>query len=190
VSENEATRVETAAALGIPASTLPAVIPQVTGAFGELFFWPNVIPSVSAARQLLQMVPPSPGWLIVGFGVTELEVAGVLERNAPPPQIPGFAPVGASGVFEVLAKQQLLEPGFVELGFDVLEISYGLLSHTCLDFDLASTKAYDGELNADGLLPNYAAAEHAARVLTKHLDPANPDALTVAKIVCYETAPG
>ena len=88
------------------------------------------------------MVPPSADWLIVGFGVGEDEVAGLLERNAPPAQKPGFAPTGSGGVFEVLAKRQPPERGFVELGFDALEISHGMLWHTCLDFDLSGTKAY------------------------------------------------
>lgn len=190
VSESETTRAEVTTALGIPASSLPALIPQVTGAFEELFFWPNVIPTVSAARQLLQMVPPSPGWLIVGFGVAEDDVAGLLERNAPPAQKPGLAPTGSGGVFEVLANRQPLEPGFVELGFDVLEISYGMLWHTCLDFDLAATEAYEGALNANGLLPESAAATHAARVLMNQLHPANPLIVTAAQIVHYDTESG
>jgi hypothetical protein len=190
VTESEATRAETATALGIPASSLPALISRVTGAFEELFFWPNVIPTVAAARQLLQMVPPSPGWLIVGFGVAEDDVAGLLERNAPPAQKPGFAPTGSGGVFEVLAKRQPLEPGSVELGFDVLEIGYGMLWHTCLDFDLAATRAYAGALNANGLLPDYAAATDAARVLTNQLHAANRGTVTAAQIVHYRAGGG
>jgi len=54
------------------------------------------------------------------------------------------------------------------------EISHGMLWHTCLDFDLSGTKAYEAALNADGLLPDYAAAAHAARVLTNTLQPAPP----------------
>jgi hypothetical protein len=46
---------------GIPASMLPAVIQQVTDAFEDLFFWPNVIPSVSYARQLFQRYRPHDG---------------------------------------------------------------------------------------------------------------------------------
>ena len=187
VSESETTRAEATTALGILASSLPTLIPQVTRAFEELFFWPNVIPTVSAARQLLQMVPPSPGWLVVGFGVAEDDVATLLERNEPPAQKPGFAPTGSGGVFQVLANRKPLEPGFVELGFDVLEISYGMLWHSCLDLDLAATEAYDGALNANGLLPDYAAATHAARVLMNQLHPANPGIVTAAQIVHYDS---
>ena len=91
-THSDATRAENAAALGIPASTLPAVIQQVTDAFEDLFFWPNVIPSVSYARRLLQMVPHSSDWLIVGFGVSDEGARSLLASNAPLPHQPGFAP--------------------------------------------------------------------------------------------------
>jgi len=71
------------------------------------------------------------------------------------------------------------------------EISHGMLWHTCLDFDLSGTKAYEAALNADGLLPDYAAAAHAARVLTNTLQPAPPrGTLTAAQIVRYDTTMG
>jgi hypothetical protein len=41
---------------------------------------------------------------------------------------------------------------------------------------------------ARGLLPNYAAAKHAAQALTNRLDAANPGTVTAAKIVCYDVA--
>jgi hypothetical protein len=183
--QSDATRAESAAALGIPGSALPAVIQQVTDAFEDLFFWPNVIPSVSHARRLLEMVPHSNDWLIVGFGVSEEDSRSLLASNAPLPRQPGFAPTGSGGIFDVLAKRQPLEAGFLELGFDVLEISHGLLWHTSLDFDLRGTKAYDGALNVDGLLPSYPAAQRAARVLTSSLGRGNPSTVTPALIVRY-----
>jgi len=70
------------------------------------------------------------------------------------------------------------------------EISHGMLWHTCLDFDLSGTKAYEAALNADGLLPDYAAAAHAARVLTNTLQPPPRGTLTAAQIVRYDTTMG
>ena len=70
------------------------------------------------------------------------------------------------------------------------EISHGMLWHTCLDFDLSGTKAYEAALNADGLLPDYAAAAHAARVLTNTLQPPPRRTLTAAQIVRYDTTMG
>jgi hypothetical protein len=186
VNESETTRVAIAAALDIPPSALPSLIPQVTDVFEKLFFWPNAIPSVDAARQLLQLVPRSPDWLLVGFAVAAEQVERLLARNAPPPQKPGFAPTGAGGVFKTLAERKPLEPGFVELGFDVLNIDHGMVLQTNLDFDLALTKAYDGILNAEGLLPEYAAARHAAEVLTNRRDLGSPRTMTAAKIVSYD----
>jgi hypothetical protein len=89
-------------------------------------------------------------------------------------------------VFDVLARRQPLEAGFVELGFDVLEISHGLVWHTSLDFDLRGSKAYEGALNGNGLLPNYPAAQGAARLLASHLGRANPGTVIPALIVRYD----
>jgi hypothetical protein len=85
----------------------------------------------------------------------------------------------------MLQKGKPLEPGGVELGFDVLEIGYGLLWHTSLDFDLTAT-AFARTTNAHSLLPDYASAALAAQVLTSRLTPTNPGSLTAAKVVRYD----
>ena len=179
-------RAERAAALDIPGSALPALIPQVTELFDRVFLWPNVIRSVADARQLLQLLPPTPGWLLVAFDVAAQDVEDLLVRNAPAPQIPGFAPTGSGGVFDTLAERKPLEPGFSERGFDVLCIDYGMVFESHLDFDLALTKAYAGPLNADGLLSDYPAAKRAAGVLTNNAAVGTPRTLIAARIVTYE----
>jgi hypothetical protein len=183
--DSDEDRVERAAALDVPASALPDLVPAVTDLFDKLFFWPNVIRSVAAARQLLQLLPATPGWLLIGFGVAADDVQDFLLRNAPPPQVPGFAPTGAGGVFKVLAERKPLEPGFNERGFDVLCIDYGMVLQSHLDFDLALTKAYADPLNAEGLLPDYSAARHAAEVLENNPVVGSPRTLTAARIVTY-----
>lgn len=131
-------------------------------------------------------MPPSPGWLVVGFAVTGEDVEGLVVSNAAEPQKPGFAPTASGGVFGMLAKRKPLEPGFLELGFDVLDIIAGMVWHTNLDFDLTRAGAYDGMLNADGLLPDYAAARRATEVLANQRGVDTPGKLTAAKIVSYD----
>ena len=185
-TESDEDRVERAAALDIPASALPALIPQVTELFERLFFWPNVIRSVAAARELLHLLARTPGWLLIGFDVAPADVEDLLVRNAPAPQVPGFAPTRAGGVFETLSERKPLEPGFSERGFDVLCIGSGMVWHSHLDFDLALTKAYDGALNVDGLLPDYSSARRAAEVLTNNPAVGSPRPFIAARIVTYE----
>jgi hypothetical protein len=73
----------------------------------------------------------------------------------------------------MLQKGKPLEPGGVELGFDILEIGYGLLWHTALDFDLGAT-GFAGTTNAHGFLPDYTSAAIAAHALTSRLASNNP----------------
>jgi hypothetical protein len=184
-SGDEGARLRSAAVLGIPSSALPRLVPRVTAAFDELFFWPNVIPSVDAARALLQFLPASKGWTLLAFGVSGEDAATLMARNAPPPPQPGYAPVGSTGIYATLQKGKPLEPGGVELGFDTLEIGFGLLWHTSLDFDLGATDLA-GTTIAHGLLPDYASAARAAHALTSRLAPNNPGTVTAAQIVRYD----
>jgi hypothetical protein len=184
-SDDDETRSRDAPSLGIPSSALPELVPRATAAFDELFFWPNVIASVDAARALLRFLPASNGWTLLAFAVTGEDAAKLVARNAPPPPHPGYAPAGGTGIYTMLQTGKLLEPGGVELGFDVLEIGYGLLWHTSLDFDLTAT-AFARTANTHGLLPDYASAALAAQVLTSRLAPSNPGTVTAAKIVRYD----
>ena len=186
-SGDDEVRLEAAAALDIPASVVPALIEEVTRLFNERTFgWPNVMPSVAVARQLLQLLPQSPGWLLVGVGLAVEDVDRLLLANAPPAQVPGFAPNGAGGLYELLCERKPLEPGGVELGFDVLNIAHGQVEQSNLDFDLGSLGAYDGALNGDGLFPEFASARRAAQVLTNNAAVGSSCTLTPAQIVLYD----
>jgi len=181
VGETDIERFHCATALGIPESTLPSLIARVTSEFDAgTFGWPNVMPTLAATQTMLRLLPWSPEWLLLAFGIAGDDLGGVLAANAPPPTRPGFAPTGAGGIFEVLSRRVPLEPGFDPIGFDALQISFGFVDETIMDYQLPAI-GYNGAVTTDGLLPDYEAARTVGALL------GTPDrAFTAAIIVSYD----
>jgi hypothetical protein len=175
--ESMEARAAAAAALDIPAADLPVLIAKVTQRHREegTFLWPNVIASVSAARKLLALVTPTPGWLLLGIGVEETEAASLLTRG-PVPR------VGVGGVLPMLGARAPLEPGFRELGYDLIELVSGQIENDQHDFDVRQP------LNADGLFTDYDSAERVAAALGSGPDFSHR--LAIAKVVAYDVNPG
>ncbi len=171
--------------LGIPHELLPALIEKGTAMFDRgVWFWPNVIPSVDTARELLTLIPASADWLLLGFAVAAETVDELIQRNAPPPQARGYAPNGSGGVYLVLREKKPLAPGCTVLGFDILNISDGQLQTASLD-------VFDGPLNSDRLFSDFASAQQAAKVLSDNPRVSKPtQRFTAAMIVSYPLQTG
>jgi len=116
-------RLARAAEFGIDADQLPHAIRWATDHFnGGGFAWPNVFLSAAPARDFRRRFVTATVRLLQ-ISLPEQMLDSFLALTAPPPQQPGYAPVGSIGVHEALAQRSVLTElaerrGFEVLGFD------------------------------------------------------------------------
>jgi len=116
-------RLARAAEFGIDAHHLPDAIRWATDHFnGGGFAWPNVFLSAAPAREFRRRFVTATVRLLQ-ISLPEQMLDSFLALTAPPPQQPGYAPVGSIGVHEALAQRSALTElaerrGFEVLGFD------------------------------------------------------------------------
>ncbi|MGE0454320.1 MAG: hypothetical protein AB7O37_16570 [Vicinamibacteria bacterium] len=117
----ETERLEEAMRCGIPAERLPSAVAWVTQRFDRQFAWSHVFLDREAAREFRRLFLPE-DFRLLQIGLAGDAVDKFLAAAAPPPQQPGFAPNGATGVYQALAGRQALPPaadrGFEVLGYD------------------------------------------------------------------------
>jgi hypothetical protein len=120
---DETDRLARAAQFGIDAHHLPDAIRWATDHFdGGGFAWPNLFLNASAARDFRRRFVTATVRLLQ-MSLPEHLLESFLALTAPASQEPGYAPVGASGAHEALARRSPLTDlagrrGFEVLGFD------------------------------------------------------------------------
>jgi hypothetical protein len=156
-------REERAARLGIQTKNVPSLVRWVTERFGETFRWPNVFTDVVHAREFFRQ-----------FGLADVHLMGIalpsdlvetfLEASAPPEQQPGYAPVGATGVHDVVSRMEPLASGGSRRGYEVL--GYGEVgqfhSFRCNDLERDFEREFDARFNEWGLIDDAAIARRCA----------------------------
>ncbi len=139
-SENIEERIERASEFAIPAANLEKVVSWGTKTFSKAFAWPNVFYSVDNARAArTQFLSHLDDIVLIGLGLHKLNVDQFLSASKPPPQQPGFAPVGATGVFEIASRRDNLAENGRSLGYELLVAQHGLLTCSWLCNGLEKT---------------------------------------------------
>jgi len=110
VQTPEGERLEEAALCGIPAERLSAVVAWVTERFDRQFAWPHVFLDRAAALEFRSLFLPD-GFRVLQIGLAEAAVDTFLAAGTPAAQQPGYAPTGATRVYQALAARQPLPPG-------------------------------------------------------------------------------
>jgi hypothetical protein len=108
-----------AAECGISPEDLPEVVAWATDRLGRTFGWPHVFLELDAALEFRRRFLPD-GFRVLQIALPEDFVASFLAMAAPPPQQPGYAPNGETGVYEALFKQVRGVPAGERRGFEVL----------------------------------------------------------------------
>lgn len=163
-------RREHAAVFGIPEEELPALMKWADAAMDREFgVWNTVFTLESAravGRRWLSRVPDVELW---GLGLKSELVAEYCRLTQPPPQEPGFAPVGAGGTYEaVCLRGQALARGGVVLGHEILKEDWGNSFNSPESLHLDEQELFEGSgvvLNQAGLIDSFELALECSRKL-------------------------
>lgn len=172
-NEDRQTRISAAAAFGIPESHLAQVIAWADAAFGSAFGAWNVLFTLeearSAARSFLANAADLDLW---GVGLHRSLVSVFCKSSAPPPQVPGYAPVGASGLhIATCVRPAPLAEGGTVLGHEVLIPEFGASFNSPESRHLDEVAAYREAgivPNSAGLIDTFADALALCRRLDTH----------------------
>lgn len=145
--------------LGIQQSDRRAVIEWATANFGESFGWTNTFFEVGPARAARERYfKPDQEMAVVGLGLPEhfLDCFRSACQSSNVSQ-----PLEPTGLMQMVEKDLSLESGGEELGYELLNISHGLLScsWSCFSLEEKLTERLDIQLNPLGLTSNLADAE-------------------------------
>jgi hypothetical protein len=130
---------------------------------GGGFAWPNVFLNATAAREFHRRFVTTAVRLLQ-MSLPEKMLESFLALTTPPPQQPGFAPVGSIGVHDALAQRVALagldgQRGFEVLGFDG---AAGFDSFRCNALEDDFQRLFDVQFNRWGLIDDVDAAVHCA----------------------------
>lgn len=157
---DEPDRIAAAARCGIAEDQLPGVVAWATEHFDRAgFAWPNVLLNIETAREFRRRFLPQSFHLLQIY-LPERLAESFLALAAPPPQQPGFAPVGATGVCQALCNPQLTETPGERRGFEVLgyDSAGGFDSFRCNRLERDFARLLDIRFNQWGLIEEDAAA--------------------------------
>jgi hypothetical protein len=118
VSATDEERAESAALCGISTAQIPEVIAWTTDRFEHGFAWSHAFLDRATAEEFRGRFLPK-DFRLLQIGLPERFLPSFLALAAPIPQQPGYAPNGATGVYQALVRHELLPAGD-HLGFEVL----------------------------------------------------------------------
>ncbi len=145
--------------LGIQQSDRRTVIEWATVNFGESFGWTNTFFEVGTTQKTRdRFFEPHQEMTVVGLGLPEqfLDCFRSACRSSNVGQ-----PLEPTGLMQMVEKDLPLESGGEVLGYELLNISHGLLScsWSCFNLEEELTKRLDFQLNPFGLVSDLADAE-------------------------------
>ena len=161
---DESERLARAAEFGIDAQHLPDAIRWATDHFdGGGFAWPNLFLNAAAARDFRRRFVTATVRLLQ-MSLPEQSLESFLALTTPPPQQPGYAPVGPIGVYEALARRSVSTDlaerrGYEVLGFDG---AAGFDSFRCNALEGDFERLFGVQFNQWGLINDWADAARCA----------------------------
>ena len=155
---SEAERAEAAARCGIPPELVPEVIAWTTERFERGFAWSHVFLDRGTAREFRERFLPD-DFRLLQIGLPERLLDSFLTMAAPAPQQPGFAPNGATGVYQALVQHEPMPSGdrrgLEVLGYDRYGGGFDSFRCNALERDFATLGAV---FNRWGLIDDEAQA--------------------------------
>lgn len=189
-------RVHDAQLFGIAEADLGRVHAWADAAFGKQFGAWDVILRIEDARAMARrFLAGAQGLELWGLGVHRSVLEALRGGTEPPPQVPGYAPTGASGVHLATELGRPLAPGGTPLGHEPLiaEVGCSYNSPASLHLDEAAVWGRLGvQANEDGLIDSYEDALAGCREFASE-EVAGPDPLSnwfPGLIVRYRIEPG
>jgi len=152
-------RVRNAQHFGIAEADLGRVHAWADAAFSKAFGAWDVIFRIEDARSVARsFLAGAQGLELWGLGVHRSVLQELREGTEPPPQVPGYAPTGASGVHLTAELGQPLAPGGTPLGHEPLiaEVGCSFNSPASLHLDEVAVWSRLGvQPNGHGLIDSY-----------------------------------
>jgi hypothetical protein len=174
-------RVRNARQFGIAETDLGRVHAWADAAFGKAFGAWDVIFHIEDARSMARsFLAGAQGLELWGLGVRRSVLEELREGTEPPPQVPGYAPTGSSGVHLTTVLGQPLAPGGTPLGHEPLiaEVGCSYNSPAALHLDEAAVWGRLGvRANEHGLIDSYDEALAGCREFASE-EVAGPDPLS------------
>ncbi len=156
-TETPEIRIEQSKAFGLDFAGLAKATSWVTPKFDHSIAWPNVILDIQVARQLVEtFLIALPDVKVLELALHRSQVDPFCQKAEPPPQQPGFAPVGRQGVHEAILKGKLpTERGRI-LGFEPLVFEYMLsCSWLCNGLETAVAEHLNIRPNRHGFIDTF-----------------------------------
>lgn len=162
VKASEEARFEALDAVGLPAERRNDARAWATDAFGVAFGWPGVFFTASGALEARRRFFGDESKLkVVGLGLPRRWVDEFIAVASPPPPAPGFAPQGESGYLQTVKRLATLAAGSQRLGFELLNVEVGQVSHSwlCNGLETHCANTLDVRPGANGLIETLESAE-------------------------------
>jgi hypothetical protein len=133
VVSSEEERLEALEAVGLPAQRRSGARAWATAHFEIDFGWPGVFYTAAAATETRERFFGRESQIkIIGLGLPLSYIDEFTAYASPPPSSPGFAPQGESGYLRIVKAGQHLAAGARRLGFELLNVEVGQISHSWL----------------------------------------------------------
>jgi hypothetical protein len=179
--ESAERRIRDAQHFGVAEADLGRVHTWADAAFSKVFGAWDIIFRIEDARTIARMfLSRAQGLELWGLGVRRSVLEDLRKGTEPPPQVPEYAPIGASGVHKIAELGQPLAPGGSPLGHEPLiaEVGCSFDSPASLHLDEAAMWSRLGvQPNEHGLIDSYDEALAGCREFASE-EVAGPDPLS------------
>lgn len=126
VKMDEEKRKEEALAFGLNSDAVSQAVDSLTSRFDQDFGYPNVCYSLKIARDLVnEFLLNKTDLTIIGVGLHSSIKQKFCDEMMPPPPKEGYAPIGKTGILEMVLKDQVLEHETQILGFELVNFYMG-----------------------------------------------------------------
>jgi hypothetical protein len=114
--------------IGLTAERQKEATDWATERFDQAFGWPNVFYRLEDAVAARTCFFPFADLRIIGLGLSLEYVESFVDYATPPPQQPGYAPIGSCGYYETAQRHAPLPEGGNLLGYELVNVDVGLLT--------------------------------------------------------------
>jgi hypothetical protein len=162
-------RVEDAATFGLDSIDMKAITAWTTPRFSTSIRWPNVIADVDTAKELVnRFLGTLSDVKVLQLGLHRSMTDGFCHEAEPPPQKPGFAPMGRQGVHEMILEGNPVAQGGHILGFEPLVFNHCLsCSWLCNGLDTVIAQAIGIKPNQYGLIEGFGEAHKCVEYISR-----------------------
>lgn len=162
-------RAQHAAVFNLESGSLTEVTAWATPRFDCSIRWPNIIVDLGTANELVsRFLGKVPDVRVLELALHASMVEQFCHKAEPPPQQPGFAPMGRQGVQEVLLEHKPPKDDGRVLGFELLVFDYSLsCSWLCNGLDTVVHEALGIRPNQHGLIEAFGDARKCVQHISR-----------------------